>query len=212
MQENDYSAMWKKKLEHEEGEARIKIRSGLMCSLEVVVGSKVSQIEINRQIHKKKLRFRSSRCGAMGSAVSLQCWKGGSIASPAQWVKNTVLSQLWSWLKPGPDPWPVSSTCRGVVKNEKIKQNKDQDLKAGIGTGHEEICSRMSRVNLRKKNKVGPWTDESVTCVGWILLVDVEVFKKDAKLLGRRQEDSASCAKVTNSENQDLGGNPHYQG
>ena len=33
----------------------------------------------------------SSCCGAVGLAVSLECWDTGLIPNPAQWVKDLVL-------------------------------------------------------------------------------------------------------------------------
>ena len=48
----------------------------------------------------------------------LECWDTGSIPSPAQWVKDLVLSKLQCssqlWL--GSDPWPRNSICHGVAK------------------------------------------------------------------------------------------------
>ena len=42
----------------------------------------------------KKTKLRSSHCGTMGLAASLECWDAGSIPIPAQWVKDLVLLQL----------------------------------------------------------------------------------------------------------------------
>ena len=44
----------------------------------------------------------SSDCGATGLTAPLQHLDAGSIPSPAQWVKNQVLPQLWL----GSHPWP----------------------------------------------------------------------------------------------------------
>ena len=45
----------------------------------------------------------------------------GSIPSPAQWVKDPVRQQFWLRLRLqlGSDPWPGSSICCGVAKEEK---------------------------------------------------------------------------------------------
>ena len=57
--------------------------------------------------------FRSSHCGAMGSAVSWEHGDAGSIPSPAHWVKDPVLlqQQLRSQLRLGSDLWPGNSNC-----------------------------------------------------------------------------------------------------
>ena len=45
----------------------------------------------------------------------MKCWDVGLIPGLAQWVKDPVLLQL----QLGSDPWPRSSICLGVAKNEK---------------------------------------------------------------------------------------------
>ena len=50
-------------------------------------------------------------CGAVGWAASWEYWNTGSIPSPAQWVKDLALPQLWLelQLQLGSDPWPQNS-------------------------------------------------------------------------------------------------------
>ena len=58
---------------------------------------------------------------ATGWTASLECWDTGSIPSPAQWVKDLVLPQLWYrlqlWLRS--DPWPGNSIGRKAAKKGK---------------------------------------------------------------------------------------------
>ena len=77
---------------------------------------------------KKKKSKRSSCCVTIGSVASLQRWDTGSIPSPAQWVKDPVLPQLWhrSPLWFGSEPWPGNSKCREAAKT---KQNKTKQKK-----------------------------------------------------------------------------------
>ena len=53
-----------------------------------------------------------------------RCWDLGSIPSPAQWVKDPVLLQLWLrsllWLRS--NPWPRSSICCKAAKKKKVKK------------------------------------------------------------------------------------------
>ena len=53
----------------------------------------------------------SSRCGTMGSVVSWEHGDAGLIPSPAQWVKDLALPQLWLrvQLRFRSDPWPGNS-------------------------------------------------------------------------------------------------------
>ena len=67
---------------------------------------------------------RSSCCVITGSAASWERWDASSIPSPAQWVKDPALPQLWlrSQLWLGSDPWPSKSVRHGVAdKGEKKK-------------------------------------------------------------------------------------------
>ena len=61
------------------------------------------------------------RCGAVGSAVSLEHWDAG--LSPAQWVRDPELPPLRhrSQLHLRSDPWPGNTMCQGAAKNEKEK-------------------------------------------------------------------------------------------
>ena len=63
---------------------------------------------------------QSSYCGTMGLAASSEHWDKGLILSPtpAQWVKNLVLLQLWlrSQQQLGSDPWLRNSICHEVAQ------------------------------------------------------------------------------------------------
>ena len=52
---------------------------------------------------------------------SWERWDSGLIPSPAEWVKDLVLSQLWLrsrlWLRS--DPWPGNSNAMGRPKKKK---------------------------------------------------------------------------------------------
>lgn len=63
----------------------------------------------------------SSRCGAAGSAASVQGQDASSIPYLAQWVKDLTLLQLWHrWLlRLSSDAWPSNSICQGAAKKEK---------------------------------------------------------------------------------------------
>ena len=66
---------------------------------------------------------KSFCCGTTGvvAVVSWEHWVTSSIPGPAQCVKDPALPELQLmlalWL--GSDPWPESSICHGVAKNEK---------------------------------------------------------------------------------------------
>ena len=64
--------------------------------------------------------FWSSLCGAAGSAASLEHWDTGLTPSPAQWVKDLALLELWLrsqlWLRSDPLLWG------GQKKKKKIKK------------------------------------------------------------------------------------------
>ena len=89
----------------------------------------------------KKQQTRSSCCGAIGSVVSLQCQDAGFISGPAQWLKGSVLPQLWCrlQLQLRSDPWPRNSMCHGVTKKEKKgkkkKKKKIQTFKFAVQIG-----------------------------------------------------------------------------
>ena len=82
----------------------------------------------NENISALKSGFRSSRCGAMGSAASWEHWDAGLIPSPAQQVKDLVLLQLWLRSQPQlrSETWPRNSTwCRAAKKEEKKQKTKN---------------------------------------------------------------------------------------
>ena len=62
--------------------------------------------------------------GYNGLAGTWEHWDVGWIPSPAQWVKDPALLQLWlrSQLQLRSDPWPGSSICQGAAKNGKKKK------------------------------------------------------------------------------------------
>ena len=76
---------------------------------------------------KQRLEFprRHNGIGSVLGAVGM--W----VRSPAQWVRNLALPQLrlrsWLWLRS--DPWPGSSMCHRVAKNDPPPQKKTQKLK-----------------------------------------------------------------------------------
>ena len=61
----------------------------------------------------------------MGLATSLPHQDAGSVPTPAEWVENPVLSQLWYRLQPwlGSDPWPRNPYVMGGG-GQKINENK----------------------------------------------------------------------------------------
>ena len=65
--------------------------------------------------------FWSSLCGAAGSAASLEHWDTGLTPSPAQWVKDLALLELWLrsqlWLRS--DPLPGTPYAVGWPKKKK---------------------------------------------------------------------------------------------
>ena len=75
------------------------------------------------QIQDIKNAFGSSCCGAVGLAMSWECWDAGLIPSLAQWVYDLVLLQLQLGLQLQlrSDPWPRNSICCGVAKKERKK-------------------------------------------------------------------------------------------
>ena len=81
----------------------------------------------------KKIGTRSSRCGAMGLAVSWEHWDAGSISGLAQWVR------IWCCCSCGLGPncsldlIPGSSICCGEAKKKKKKK------KTGTSRGGEEL-------------------------------------------------------------------------
>ena len=70
--------------------------------------------------------IQRSLCGTMGSVASWEPWDAGLIPSPAQWVKDPGLSQLWLrlQLQLRSDPWPGSATCFMVAKKERKGKEK----------------------------------------------------------------------------------------
>ena len=80
------------------------------------------------------LKIKShSHCDTTGS---VRCWDVGLIHSLAQWVKDLALLQLWLRLplRLGSDPWPGSSICCGVAKNEKVFKK--------ISKNQQKYCSK----------------------------------------------------------------------
>ena len=83
----------------------------------------------------KKIGTRSSRCGAMGLAVSWEHWDAGSISGLAQWVR------IWCCCSCGLGPncsldlIPGSSICCGEAKKKK-KKKKDRDQPRWGGAVH----------------------------------------------------------------------------
>lgn len=71
-----------------------------------------------------RIKILEFHCGSMGSVASGEYWDAGSIPSPTQWIKDTVLPQLQLgsrlWLRP--DPWPGKSIYHRVAKNGKEKK------------------------------------------------------------------------------------------
>ena len=59
--------------------------------------------------------------------VSWECWDAGLIPSPAQWVKDLAMPQLWlrSQLQLESDPWPRNSMCHGVAKKNQRRVGSD---------------------------------------------------------------------------------------
>ena len=62
----------------------------------------------------------------MGAAASWEPWDAGFIPSPAQWIKDSALSQLRLrlQLQLRSDPWPGNSVCHGAAKKKKKKKKK----------------------------------------------------------------------------------------
>ena len=77
-----------------------------------------------------EIDLRGSHCGAVGLAVSWECWDIGLIPGPAQQAKDPVLAQLWrkSQLQLESDPWPRTLYATGLPKKKKKKKKKKQDL------------------------------------------------------------------------------------
>ena len=71
----------------------------------------------------KKLNSWSFRCGATGSAVSLQRQDAGSSPGPMQWVKESgTVSQNRLQLQLRSDPWPGHSICCSAATKGKKKK------------------------------------------------------------------------------------------
>ena len=72
---------------------------------------------------------RSSCCGTMGLAASLEGWDTGSIPSLAEWVKNLTLPQLRHrsqlWLRS--DPWSRNFHTLWGSQEKKKKRVKKKE-------------------------------------------------------------------------------------
>ena len=87
----------------------------------------------------KGMEMRSSLCGTTGSEASWEHQVTGFISSPAQWVKDLALLQLWLrlqlWL--GSDLWPRHYICCWASKK------KRKGMEMGKNTWHVFYsCSR----------------------------------------------------------------------
>ena len=84
----------------------------------------------------------------MGLVTSLEHQDMGSIPSPAQWVKDQLLPQLWLGLQLwiGSDFWHGNSICCGVAKKKK-KKEKNRRIYHMIHQSHSWVY------NLKNKNK-----------------------------------------------------------
>ena len=94
-------------------------------------------------------------CGAVGSVVSWECWDAGLILSPAQWVKDRVLLQLWHrsllWLRS--DPWPGSYVCHRAPEKGKKKKKKRWVYEKGSSKSMFDERKQVAWFLLNFRNK-----------------------------------------------------------
>ena len=74
------------------------------------------------------------RLGSIGSIGNIGALGLRFDPSPAQWVKDLALPQLWlgSQLRLGSDPCPGNSVCRGAAKTKGRKGGRKEEKKRKI--------------------------------------------------------------------------------
>ena len=89
-------------------------------------GKKTKQNKTKKQKQKQELLLW---CNGIGGILGALGHGGDSIPSPAQWVMDPALPQLWLRLQMrlGSDPWPWNSTCHGAAKEKERKEKKGKN-------------------------------------------------------------------------------------
>ena len=82
--------------------------------------------------------------------ASWECWDAGSIPSPAQWVRDPALLQVWL----GSDPWPGNSHMLWAGRRREREENRKDIFRMAKETAHITGYSSEGLVVRRPAERV----------------------------------------------------------